>query len=287
MAEGLGGEVGSLCVRAFPDGETYVRLEDDPRGRPVILCCTLHRPDIHVLPLLFAARTALDLGASSVGLVAPYLAYMRQDARFLPGEAITSSLFAELLSVGVDWLVTVDPHLHRRRSLAEIYSIPAVALSAVPLVAEWIHANVDHPVLVGPDAESAQWIERVAPLLDAPSVVLEKTRTGDREVTIASRTLEACAGRTPVLVDDIVSTGQTIAQTVRLLRQAGLRAPACIAIHAVFAKDAAAAIESAGAGRLVTTSTIAHRTNAIDVTALLVEGARRGAGLARRPAGGG
>jgi len=122
LADGIGAELGHLEVRRFPDGETYLRYHTSPAGRQLVLLCSLDRPDDKFLPLVFAAATARDLGATSVGLVSPYLAYMRQDRRFRPGEAVTSTHFARAVDRQVDWLVTVDPHLHRRSALSEIYT---------------------------------------------------------------------------------------------------------------------------------------------------------------------
>jgi ribose-phosphate pyrophosphokinase len=101
------------------------------------MLCTLDHPNDKLLSLLFAAATARELKASPVGLVCPYLAYMRQDQRFKPGEAVTSRQVAHLLSDAFDWLVTVDPHLHRYSSLAEIYRVPARVIHAAPLVSQW------------------------------------------------------------------------------------------------------------------------------------------------------
>ena len=139
-----------------------------------MLVCTLDRPDDKFLPLVFAAAAARDLGAHGSALSAPYLAYMRQDRRFQPGEAVTSTYFAKLLSSQIDWLVTVDPHLHRRGSLAEIYSIPTQVMHAAPLISDWIRSEVKMPLLIGPDSESEQWVAAVARDAGAPHVVLQK-----------------------------------------------------------------------------------------------------------------
>ena len=108
LAAKLQAEVGRMTVRRFPDGESYVRIETPVDGRNVVLACGLHNPDSKISALLFAASTARELGAARVGLVAPYLAYMRQDKRFNEGESITSVHFAKLISRYVDWLVTVE-----------------------------------------------------------------------------------------------------------------------------------------------------------------------------------
>ncbi len=259
-------EVGQLEMRRFPDGETYVRILSEVRGRNVIFVCTLDRPDERILPLYFAARTARELGARRVGLIAPYLAYMRQDARFKEGEGITSTHFAAFLSGFCDWLVTVDPHLHRHHKLNEIYSIPTKVVHAAHAVGDWIAANVEHPVIIGPDAESEQWASKVAAVVGCSYNVLDKTRKGDRDVEVSALDSSAWKGGTPVLLDDIVSTGQTMIVAVRRLKDAGLPPPVCIAIHPVFADTAFQDLRNAGIDTIVSCNTIHHSTNQIDVS---------------------
>jgi len=284
MAEGLaraiGADVAQIETRRFPDEEVYLRYLTDPAGRRVVVLSPLDRPDGRILPLLFAAHAARDLGAASVGLVAPYLAYMRQDHRFHPGEAITSAAFARHLSAAVDWLVTVDPHLHRYKALSDIYSVPAVAAHAAPEIARWIAREVKDAVLIGPDAESKQWVGEVAALAGAPYEVLQKQRRGDRDVEVSMPDLERWRQSTPVLVDDIISSGETMRMTLLHLSGMGLKPAVCIGVHGIFAGDAYQALERAGAGRIVTANTVAHESNGIDVTGILAEAAGR---LIERP----
>src|SRR5262249_117956 len=164
---------GPIELRRFPDGEIYVRIDAPVAGRDVVLVCGLDKPGDKILPLLFLAATARDLGARKVGLVTPYLSFMRQDSRFQPGEGLTSTDLAHLLGGAVDWLVTVDPHLHRWGSLDAIYTIPCRIARAAPAIAAWVRREVERPLLVGPDAESEQWVAAVAALCDAPFLVLE------------------------------------------------------------------------------------------------------------------
>jgi ribose-phosphate pyrophosphokinase len=269
LARQLGATVVPVLVRSFPDGESLVRIDGElPGGCDAVLACDLHHPDRKLLPLVFAADAAHELGARRVGLVCPYLPYMRQDARFHPGEAISSRSFARLLSRTVEWLVTVDPHLHRHRSLAELYSIPGHVVHAAPRIADFIREQVPRPLLVGPDEESAQWVSDVAGRVGAPFTVLSKVRSGDVEVEVSSLDdAREWRGRTPVLVDDIVSTARTLAAAVARLRAAGHAAPVCIGVHALFEGDALAALERAGAARVVTCDTVPHATNGIDLSA--------------------
>ena len=266
LARELEGDTGHVTVRRFPDGESYVRIETPVAGRDVVLCCTLHQPDTKILPLVFAAATAKELGAARVAVVAPYLAYMRQDKRFHDGESITSVHFAQLLSRHIDWIVTVDPHLHRRASLNEIYTVPSRIVHAAPLLAQWIRANVQVPVLIGPDSESEQWVSEVARDARAPWLVLQKIRRGDRDVSVSIPDPGAVRGHTPVLIDDIISTARTMMAAARHMAAQALPAPVCIGVHAVFAADAYAELARSGIARVVTCNTIIHESNAIDLS---------------------
>ena len=274
LAGALGADVGRIAVRRFPDGETYLRYETPVSGRSIALLCTLDHPDDKFLPLVFAAAAARDLQAVKVGLISPYLAYMRQDRRFQAGEAVTSIYFARILSSQIDWMVTVDPHLHRRSSLAEIYSIPAMAIHAAPLISDWIRSEVKTPLLIGPDSESEQWVSKVARDAGAPHLVLQKVRHGDRDVEVSVPDVARWRDHTPVLVDDIVSTGRTMIETVGHLKREGMRPPVCVAVHGIFAEGAFEGLVEAGAARVVTTNAIPHATNAIDITTLLAESVR-------------
>jgi ribose-phosphate pyrophosphokinase len=267
-----GFESGEVETRQFPDGESYVRLRSPVAGRDVILLCSLDRPDGKTLKLLFAAAAARAQGARSVGLIAPYLAYMRQDRVFHEGEALTSVTYARLLSSAVDWLVTVDPHLHRHPNLSAIYAIPSAAVSAAGPIAEWIGREVPKPFLIGPDEESAQWVGEIAGRAGAPFALLRKMRSGDYDVSLDGSDTDL-GERTPVIVDDIVSSARTMAAAVRFLRAKGAAMPVCIAVHAVFSDDALQHLQEAGPARIVTTDTIGHATNAIEIAAQVRAGA--------------
>jgi ribose-phosphate pyrophosphokinase len=272
MAEALasraGAELGSLEMRRFPDAETYLRYVSDPKGREIALVCTLDRPDEKLIAVLFAAVTAREVGATRIGLIAPYLAYMRQDRRFNEGEAVTSRYVARLLSEAFDWLVTVDPHLHRYSSLADIYTIPAFVVHAAPLISEWIKARVENAIIIGPDSESEQWVSVVAEEAGVPFTVLEKTRRGDRSVEIRVKHPTRVEGKTLVFVDDIISSGRTMLEALMQIPGSTGDRPICMAVHGLFADDSDRLLTDAGA-TLVTSNTVPHATNDLDVSGLL------------------
>lgn len=268
----LAARTGRLDWRHFPDGESLVTIEQDLGGVDVALVASLRNPDELALPLRFAAATAREFGARSVGLIAPYLAYMRQDKRFNPGEVESALLFARFLAESFDWLVTADPHQHRLPKLTELFRIPTHAVATAPLISDWIRDNVPNAVLIGPDGESSQWVSDIADCAGVAYQILTKIRRGDRDVEVSLPSIDATRNRTPVIVDDIASSGRTMIETLDHLRQLGLPPAVCIVIHPVFAQDAYTQLLAAGAERVVSTDSIPHPSNAISLACLLAEG---------------
>jgi len=260
---------GRLDIRRFPDGETYVRVIDNVSGKDIILICTLNYPDDKLLALFFLSKNLKDLGAKKITLIAPYLAYMRQDKKFKPGEAITSNYFAKIISEIADELITIDPHLHRRHSMSEIYSIPCKVLHASGLIAGYIKNKINDPLLIGPDSESEQWVSEVALSAKAPFIILEKERRGDKDVRITVPQIEKYKNCTPVLIDDIISTAHTMMETIQHLKNAGMKMPVCIGVHPIFAGNAFEELKSSGAAEIISCNTIMHESNKIDITDLI------------------
>ncbi|HSM96887.1 MAG TPA: ribose-phosphate diphosphokinase [Rhizomicrobium sp.] len=272
LCAALGCGSGALATRKFPDGETYLRYDTAIAGRRVGLVCTLNDPDSKIVSLLFAAHAARAMGAAKIGLVSPYLAYMRQDRSFQPGEAVTSHAMAALVSAHFDWLVTVDPHLHRTKSLAGLYTIPAHVVHAAPAIAAWIASHVSKPFLIGPDEESAQWIRDTAQNLHAPFATLKKERRGDRNVAVTMADIDI-GDRVPVLLDDIVASGGTMHEAVKLLAARGFARPVCLAIHGIFAGGSDRTLAGLGAD-VVTTNSVPGPFAKIDLTGLIADGMR-------------
>lgn len=274
LAELLPAEPGQLLVHRFPDEETYLRVASNIRGREAALVCTLNEPDAKLTQLLFASDLLRELGSKRIGLIAPYLAYMRQDCRFKEGEAITSKSFARQISACFDWLVTVDPHLHRYASLDELYSIPTAIAHASPLLGDWVGAHVINPLLVGPDSESDQWVRSVAARARAPHITLTKHRIGDRQVRIHLPDLGKYRGCTPVLIDDIVSSGTTLLAAAHELAAAGFAKPVCLIVHALCKSSDFDLLRSV-TSQIISSDTIPHSSNGVAVAEPLTASIRQ------------
>lgn len=254
----------------FPDGELKLRLPEHLSG-PLVLLRSLDHPNEKLIELLLAGHTARQLGATHLTLLAPYLAYMRQDMAFHPGEAVSQGVVGRFLASLFDAIVTVDPHLHRVATLEQAVPVPqAVVLSGAPLLSDLIARHHHAPLLLGPDEESAQWVAQAALRHGFDHAVCRKVRSGDRQVAIALPDM-ALSGRSVVLLDDVASTGRTLAQTARLALQAGATHVDVAVTHALFAGDALRTILEAGVGQVWSTDCVAHATNAVAMAPLLAQ----------------
>ncbi|MFE8071813.1 ribose-phosphate pyrophosphokinase [Marinobacteraceae bacterium S3BR75-40.1] len=274
LLELTGWEQGALSVHAFPDGESLIRVDTPVSGRPVIILANLQGPDGKYLQLAMLCDYLRQQGASGIHLLSPYLPYMRQDKAFNPGEAVSAQLFARRLGTVVDDLTTIDPHLHRIHDLSEVYRIPATTLHADPLIAQWIRNNLEKPLIIGPDSESRQWAQAVAEQVGCDHLVLEKIRHGDNDVEVSAPDAHRFTDHTPVMVDDIISTGHTMIETAQHLERLKLKAPVCIGVHGLFSGDAWRAMQNSYIADIVTCDTIPHPTNRISVAQLLADNSR-------------
>ena len=264
IAQAAGMNLAAIARHRFPDGELKLRL---PSALPprVVLLRTLDNPDEKLVELLLVARTARTLGAQHLTLVAPYLAYMRQDMAFQPGEVVSQKVIGQFLADLFDAVITVDPHLHRVATLAEAVPVAqASVLSGAPLLADLIATHLPQALLVGPDEESAQWIAQAAARHGFDHAVCHKIRHGDRDVQIALPDISV-QGRCVVLLDDVASSGHTLAGAARLLLSAGAASVDVAVTHALFAGDALQVIKDAGVGRVWSTDCITHPSNAVSM----------------------
>ena len=259
-----------IARHRFPDGEIKLRLPDTLPAQ-VVIVRTLNDPNEKLIELLLLAQTARTLGATHLTLVAPYLAYMRQDMAFRPGEAISQRIIGQFLANLFDAVITVDPHLHRVATLQEAVPVPhARVLSGAPLLSDWIATHRQHPLLIGPDEESAQWIALAAERHGFDHAVCHKLRHGDRAVEVALPDV-AVAGRHVVLLDDVASTGHTVAHAAQLLLGAGAASVDVAVTHALFAGDALQVMQEAGIDEVWSTDCIAHPSNVVSMAPAIAE----------------
>ena len=291
LARALDAPLSVIERHRFPDGELRLRLPAALHGT-VVLWRSLHQPNEKLVELMIAAPAARELGAQHLILVCPYLAYMRQDFAFRPGEAVSQRHVARLLAQAFETVVTVDPHLHRIASLdAVMPGSRGIALSAAGLLGAWAAQRVPDPLLLGPDEESAPWVRAAAEAgatgVGRPRPLdhawCRKARLGDRSVRVLLPADLPLRGRAVVLIDDMASTGHTLAIAARQCLDAGAASVDVAVTHALFVDDAPDLLVRSGVRHVWSTDCVPHASTAISVVPLIAAAVRAAAGDEARP----
>ena len=252
----------------FPDGESKLTLPAKLADH-IIICQSLDQPNEKLVELLLAAKTARQCGVQKLTLIAPYLCYMRQDKAFHTGEAISQPIIGQFLAELFDDVITVDPHLHRIDRLEQ--AVPAkhaVTLSATSLMANFLRASFKDPILLAPDSEAEQWVSAVAKPSQWDYGVCNKIRSGDREVEITLPEINL-DGRSVVIVDDVASSGQTLAVAIKQCLSKNAKHVDVLVTHALFADDAKQRLVEAGVRHIWSTDSVSHESNIITLAELL------------------
>jgi len=259
---------GVLEIAAFPDGESYVRVNTPVTGESVVVIADLTQTNSKLFQLLLLLDTLRYLKPQQLTLVVPYLPYMRQDIHFKKYDSFSSKHILKLLN-GFDKFVIIDPHLHRIKNLKR-FSGRARVITANEVIADYIRKKYKNNfTIVGPDVESAQWGAKIAKMLGKKAVILKKKRYSSRKVRIKEKRIEGNI----IVIDDIISTGGTIVETLKIARKQGAEKMVCIGVHGLLLGDAGKLITKYA--DLVTTNTVPNKYSRIDVSPVIVKALRR------------
>jgi ribose-phosphate pyrophosphokinase len=271
VAEMLKSKVAPVVFKAFPDGEHYLRLDGDIKGEEVVIVQTTGPPqDAHVMQLFLMVDAAKDLGAERVTAVVPYLAYARQDKRFLPGEAISIETLIKLIEAsGTDRFLTVNIH---EKTVLEKFSIPTENLSAITLLAEHFkNKGLAGAFSLAPDKGAFELAKEADRVLDGRCGWLRKVRhrlTGEIRVEEKSFDIE---GKDVIVFDDIISTGGTIAAAVEMLKTQGAKRVYAACVHPLLVGEAQRKIMQGGAEEIIGTDCVSSPVNVVSVAPLIAE----------------
>lgn len=270
LANALAADYQEIDRHTFPDGESLIKVPTELPAH-VILVRSLNQPNSKIIELLFSASALRKHGAKRITLVAPYLCYMRQDTENQPGEAISQQVIGKLLAENFDDVITVDPHLHRISKLFQAIPIQnAIAISAGNAIGQFLKNNHSQGILFGPDGESEQWVKEIATEIGFSCAVASKTRTGDKQVDVHIPA-QNYQNQNIIIIDDITSTGRTIARAAEKLLQAGAKQVDAVVTHPLFRNDAEQTIKQSGVKNVWSTDSITHPTNAIALAPLLAK----------------
>ena len=275
IAHELGQEPVFINNRIFPDGESYIQMPHAVKGETVVIVqTTAPEPDRKILQLLFMARTAKDFGAQRVIAVLPYMAYARQDKRFLEGEALSFDIVLGLLeAIGVDDTIIID--IHCEDALAELqpkYSMKIHNLTALFVLAEYMKKHTYAGAYsLSPDIGRKDIVEKVSKVLDGGFAFFEKIRdryTGKTTMIVKNLDLK---GKNVVIFDDIISSGGTMARAIRGLKDQGAGKVAAVCTHALPVPGANEKLRNAGADDIVATDTVESLYETVSVAGLIAD----------------
>jgi len=267
IAAELDGKVASCEFKRFPDGELYTRVLDDIKDEEVTIVQST-RTDSDLICLLQLIDAVEE--ASKTKVVIPYLGYARQDKKFEPGEAISIRAIARSICAAgiVDNIYVVNVH---NRGVLKYFSVDTKELDASSLIGDYVaKREIPHPVIIGPDGGATELTKAVAAPYGFDYDVLDKTRISSEKVEIKPKELNV-EGKNVVIVDDIISTGGTIAEATAMLKSQGAHDVYVACIHGVFVQNAVPRMLHAGVKEIIATDTIESEFSKISIAKMVAE----------------
>ncbi|MDK2790462.1 MAG: ribose-phosphate pyrophosphokinae [Methanothermococcus sp.] len=253
--------------KKFPDGEIYVRIHGDVKGEDAVLIQTQSSQNDAIIETILLCEALRDEGAESITVVAPYLAYARQDKKFNSGEPISIKALAKLYSTVCDRFITINPHeVH----IEKFFSIPFIYGDAVGKLAEYFKDKLDNPIILSPDRGAIELAKRASEVLSCEYDYLEKTRISPTEIKIAPKNLDV-NGRDVLIVDDIISTGGTMATAIGMLKELGAKKVMASCVHPVLIGDALNKLYMGGADEVVGTDTYLSEVSKVSVDTVIAD----------------
>ena len=255
VAEHLGQPLCHLTIRRFADGEIFVKIDENVRGRDVYIIQSTNPPAENMMELLLLMDAAKRASAARVTAVIPYFAYARQDRKDQPRVAISAKLMANMVSMaGADRVLGMDFHQHQMQGF---FDLPVDHLYAAPvLVNHFRQKQLHDPVVVAPDVGSAKMARGFAKRLNATLAIIDKRRPSANIAEVVNVVGEV-AGKDCVIPDDMIDTAGTMSEAVHALKRLGARDIYCCATHALLSGPAVDRLASAPVTEVVVTNTIA------------------------------
>lgn len=271
VARALKADYTEIFVEDFPDSEFHIELKKNPKNRKVVIMNSLAKdPDRKLIETVLAGGIARDYGAKEIILMATYFPYLRQDTHFLKYDSFSSKHIIKLFS-SFDKIITIDPHLHRIHHMKD-WNTKAESISAKMLIADYIKKRFKNDfTIIGPDGESVQWNKPIADKLGKKVIVLSKTRFSGTK--IKQKDFSDKLETNVIMIDDIISTGKTLAGALALAKKHGAKKLICIGIHGLLINDATKLITKHA--ELITTNSVKSKYSKIDVSPLIIKSLAR------------
>jgi ribose-phosphate pyrophosphokinase len=257
IAQDLSNELRQPLLKAemkrFPDDEFYFRILDDIKGEDVVIVQTTY-PDTKIVELLLMQDALHEAGAKKIIVAIPYFGYSRQDKKFQQGESISARALAEHISFHADYVITIDPH---KEHLLDFFTVPAFSCSAVDEIAQYIQ-NKKINFVLAPDKGAKQRAQHAAQRIGCDYDYMEKTRIDGSTITIKPKKIDV-NNKNVVILDDIISTGGTMAKSIAELKKQGAKKVFVACTHGLFIGNAVEKLLSSGCDEIISTDTIENR----------------------------
>jgi ribose-phosphate pyrophosphokinase len=251
--------------KRFPDDEFYIRLLDDIAGEDVLIVQTAY-PDHKIIELFLMQDAVHDAGARTITVALPYFGYSRQDKKFEEGEAISARAIAQHISLHADSVITVDPH---KEAILKFFTVPAQSCSAVTTIAKYLkEKNIDF--ILAPDKGARDRAKEAAAFIHCEYDYLEKTRIDGTAVKITPKKLDA-RNKHVAIIDDIISTGGTMANSIKELKKQGAASVSVACTHGLFVGGAKEKLISSGCDEIISTDTIENEFSKVSVASCIAE----------------
>lgn len=252
-------------MKRFPDEEFYIRILDDIADEDVVILQTTF-PDTKIVELLLMQDALHEAGAKKIIVVIPYFGYSRQDKKFKQGEPISARALAKHISLQADSIITIDPH---KQHLLDFFTVPAFSCSAVDEIAKYLQKKkVDF--ILAPDKGAKQRAQQAANLIGCDYDYMEKTRIDGTTITIKPKKIDVI-NKNVVILDDIISTGGTMAKSIIELKKQGAKKVFVACTHGLFIGDAVEKLMSSGCDEIISTDTIENRYSKVKTAPCLAK----------------
>ncbi len=259
----LNASLSKTTIKRFPDKELYVRILDDLEGEEVIIVQTTY-PDPNIIELFLLQNAAIEAEADMITTVIPYFGYARQDTMFKKGEAVSAKALAKLISINSDRVITVDPH---KEYILDFFETEAFSCSAVENIAEYLKTK-DLDLILAPDKGALSRAKNASEIVACDFDYMEKTRIDGKTVEIKPKKLDV-KNKNVGIIDDIISTGGTMAKSISELRKQGANKVVVSCTHGLFADSAVKKLKSAGCDEIISTDTINNDFNKVKIASTI------------------
>jgi ribose-phosphate pyrophosphokinase len=259
IAKSLDQPLVKVTIKRFPDTELYVKIDQEIDNEDVIIVQSTY-PDENIIELLLLQNAVRTAGASHITTIIPYFGYSRQDKQFSPGEPVSAEVLSQYIENGIDRVITVDPH---KEHILNFFNIQSSSVSAIPEIAKYLEKKSVNMVLA-PDKGALPHNKEASAIIHCECDYIEKKRIDAKTVKMNPKNLQV-KGKTVAIIDDIISTGGTMAMAINALKQQGAKKVYAACTHGLFIGKAVSKLENAGCDEIISTDTIQNKFSKVSV----------------------